>query len=169
MNAVTRFAAHGTRTISFMLGGIVLSVWAASLIWSTDVSQITRWTLDVLGIGFIVLLVGLIFIAAFSLVRLSGAETHDYHPRFWLEIGLQAAGGVATLALTFTLLGISLGIGGLAGQPLTPETVQPIIRDLTANFSLAFMTTVIGLPVAAVLRAILLIANEKRISEERTL
>jgi len=169
VSTLARFAGHGNRTISFILGGAVLSIWTASLIWSTDASQIGRWTLDVLGIGFIVLLVGLIIISVFSLVRLSGAETQDHRSRFWLEVGLQAAGGVATLALTFTLLGISLGIGGLAGQPLTPETVQPIIRDLTANFSLAFMTTVIGLPIAAALRALLLVANEKRLSERRTL
>jgi len=80
---------------------------------------------------------------------------------FWLEVGLHGANGVSTLALTFTLLGISLGIGTLAEQELTPETVQVIIGDLTKHFSLAFLTTVVGLPSAAVLRAILSISHQR--------
>ena len=63
----------------------------------------------------------------------------------WRAAGLQAASGIATFALTFTLFGISIGIGSLAEQPLTPETVRVVIADLTGQFSLAFMTTVIGL------------------------
>tara|TARA_B100000683_G_scaffold220295_1_gene217084 strand:- start:1019 stop:1255 length:237 start_codon:yes stop_codon:yes gene_type:complete len=74
---------------------------------------------------------------------------------------MQTANGVTTLALTFTLLGISLGIGGLAEQNLTPETVQTVIRDLTANFSLAFMTTVVGLPMSAILRALLVVSHNR--------
>jgi hypothetical protein len=46
--------------------------------------------------------------------------------------------------------------------------VQAVIRDLTANFSLAFMTTVVGLPVSACLRALLVISAKKPVSEERT-
>jgi len=67
-----------------------------------------------------------------------------------------------TLALTYTLLGISLGIGTLAGQELTPETVRGVIQDLTANFSRAFLTTVIGLPVSAALRAVLVVTHGRR-------
>ena len=66
------------------------------------------------------------------------------------------------LALTYTLFGISLGIGSLAGQGLTPETVESVIRNLTASFSLAFMTTVIGLPLSALLRAALVVVHGRR-------
>jgi hypothetical protein len=79
----------------------------------------------------------------------------------WFEAGVQAANGVTTLALTFTLLGISLGIGTLAGQELTPETIQPVIRKMTANFSLAFMTTVIGLPISALLRSMIIVTHAR--------
>ena len=40
-------------------------------------------------------------------VRLLRGDASDV----WFEAGIQAANGVTTLALTFTLLGISLGIG----------------------------------------------------------
>ena len=108
------------------------------------------------------LLAALILTTAFSWVRMrhDGKEGGNPDKRdFWFETGMQAANGVTTLALTYTLLGISLGIGSLATQELTPETIQPIVRSLTANFSLAFMTTVIGLPASALLRALLQITH----------
>ena len=86
--------------------------------------------------------------------------------RPWFETGVQSANAIATLALTYTLLGISLGIGGLAGQELNPTTIPSIIKNLTEHFSMAFMTTVIGLPVAAVLRSTLLVTFSR--AEERT-
>ena len=76
----------------------------------------------------------------------------------WLEGGLHAANAVSTVTLTYTLL----GIGTLADQDLTPDTVQGVIRALTNHFSLAFMTTVIGLPAAAALRELLLITEAGR-------
>ena len=79
----------------------------------------------------------------------------------WVEIGLHAAGGIATLALTFTLLGISLGIGSLSDQTLSPETIQEVIKGLTEHFSMAFMSTVVGLPVSAALRAVLLVTRSR--------
>ena len=75
---------------------------------------------------------------------------------------MHAAQGVATLALTFTLLGISLGIGSLADNQLTPDTIQSVISQLTNRFSMAFMTTVIGLPVSAVLRTGLAVTYARR-------
>ena len=50
----------------------------------------------------------------------------------------------------------------LAGKELTPDTVQVVIRGLTENFSLAFMTTVVGLPVSAVLRTLLLVTSARK-------
>ena len=88
---------------------------------------------------------------------------------FWTEAGLQAANGIATLALTYTLLGISLGIGTLAEQELTPETVRHVIRGLTSQFSLAFMTTVVGLPTAAILRTLLVVTHAQKQGQQLTL
>jgi len=159
MRAFTNIIIHGSRAASYMLGSIVIVTALLALSISQDISTVANWAIDVLGMGFIALLGGLIFITVFSLVRMLAAGEHENEQNFWLEVGLQSANGVTTLALTFTLLGISLGIGGLAAQQLSPETVQAVIRDLTGNFSLAFMTTVIGLPVSAGLRALMTIAH----------
>lgn len=159
--ALSRNMAHGSQAASYLLGGLVLATAIAVTLLSQDVSAITGWALDVLGAGFLTLLAGLIFTTLFSLVRMNAAGIAGDDRAYWFAVGMQAANGVTTLALTFTLLGISLGIGSLAGQELTPDTVQGVIRDLTANFSLAFMTTVVGLPVSAVLRALLVISSKK--------
>jgi hypothetical protein len=163
MTGLLKSLSHGSQAASYVLGGVVLVGAAASLIVSRDATVIAGWVFDVLGVGFLVLLGLLIFVSAFSLVRMTARGVTKFDAAFWLEVGVQAANGVTTLALTFTLLGISLGIGGLAGQELTPQTVQPVIRDLTADFSLAFMTTVVGLPISAGLRAALLITHEKHL------
>lgn len=159
--ALSRNMAHGSQAASYFLGGLVLATAIAVTLLSQDVSAITGWALDVLGAGFIALLAGLIFVTLFSLVRMNADDIAEADREYWYAVGMQAANGVTTLALTFTLLGISLGIGSLAGQDLTPDTVQAVIRDLTANFSLAFMTTVVGLPVSAALRALLVISSKK--------
>ncbi|MFT6542037.1 MAG: putative membrane protein [Maricaulis maris] len=159
--ALSRNMAHGSQAASYLLGGLVLATAIAVTLLSQDVSAITGWALDVLGAGFIALLAGLIFVTLFSLVRMNADDIAEADREYCYAVGMQAANGVTTLALTFTLLGISLGIGSLAGQDLTPDTVQAVIRDLTANFSLAFMTTVVGLPVSAALRALLVISSKK--------
>lgn len=163
MRAVARTLAVGSQTASYMLGGLALITAIVVAIAARDTAEIAHWALDVLGAGFLFLLGSLIFVTLFSLVRMVQYRSTAGDRDFWCEVGMQAANGVTTLALTFTLLGISLGIGSLAGQALTPETVQGVIRDLTANFSLAFMTTVIGLPVSALLRAVLAIARGRMI------
>lgn len=164
--ALSRNVAHGSQAASYLLGGLVLATAIAVTLLSQDVSAITGWALDVLGGGFLVLLTGLIFLTLFSLVRMNTADNAEADREYWFAFGMQSANGVTTLALTFTLLGISLGIGSLAGQDLTPDTVQGVIRDLTANFSLAFMTTVVGLPVSAALRALLVISSKKPAPEK---
>ncbi len=60
-----------------------------------------------------------------------------------------------------------LGIGSLAEQGLSPETVQSVVRELTRHFSLAFLTTVLGLPTSAALRALLLV-TEARLEARQT-
>ncbi len=163
MNNVLHMADSGSRALSYLLGALCIGLAVAVFATSMAPTAIAEWTLEVFGISFVVLFATLVFLSLYAWVRMGQlAERRD----FWLEVGLHGANGVSTLALTFTLLGISLGIGTLADQELTPDTVQPIIRDLTKHFSLAFLTTVVGLPSAAVLRAILSISHQRKCAEE---
>ncbi|MBK19965.1 MAG: hypothetical protein CMM52_14125 [Rhodospirillaceae bacterium] len=148
-----------SRALSYFLGAGAVTLAAAVILTAQPVAQIAEWAQNVLGWAFVVLLSSLILITLFSWVRMLSDDASD--DTVWFETGVQAANGVTTLALTFTLLGISLGIGTLSGQELTPETIQPVIRKMTANFSLGFMTTVIGLPVSALLRGLIVITHAR--------
>jgi len=158
----------GLRTTSYVLGGVVLALAVASAAGPFDTADIAAWAERVFGTTFTVLFTALIAAALFCWVRMHQhkAEAAKYRP--WLEAGMHASSGVATLALTYTLLGISLGIGSLADQELTSDTVNAVIQGLTGHFSMAFMTTVIGLPTAAALRALLLVTNAVYASRQRS-
>ncbi len=165
LNKVRFFADNLSRTISYFLGIIALVLGGAVVITKTSVGEVTSWAEQILGFGFLGLFGFLVAGSLYSLLNMHRYKNSTLC-NVWLETGLNLSGGVTTLALTFTLLGISLGIGGLAEQVLTPETVQDVIRDLTAQFSLAFMTTVIGLPTAAFLRGALLISHSHLMSQQ---
>lgn len=170
MRVIAHAFGVGSRAASYMLGVVVLAMAAIVVTTAASATDIAAWARDVLGGTFVTLLGALIFVAVLSWVKVVDPHTPQARARIWLEAGLQAANGVTTLALTYTLFGISLGIGSLAETTLTPETVHGVIRTLTANFSLAFMTTVVGLPVSVLLRALLMVSQARRdadpISEE---
>lgn len=146
------------RGISYVLGGAVLVFAAATLATHKPPSDLVALAGRIFGPGFII---------AYALLLLAGLvcwRKQVRHPGhlLWSRAALQAASGIATLALTFTLLGISLGIGSLAEQRLSPETIHDIIAALTAQFSMAFMTTVVGLPTSAALRALVVLTDARR-------
>ena len=166
MRQTMELMGTASQASSYLIGGLVLLLAVAVLATGAPVSEVTSWAWDVLGLTFAGLLTALVFGALFCWVRL-GAEQDAARRAFWLTAGVQAANGIATLALTYTLLGISLGIGSLAGQELTPDTVQGVIQSLTKSFSMAFMTTVIGLPSSALLRSMLVVSGA-RVSNRRS-
>ncbi|MDY6920330.1 MAG: hypothetical protein SV765_08960 [Pseudomonadota bacterium] len=133
----------------YLSGCLVIALALVSYATAMSTEEILVWLLEIFTPAFAVLFIGLISVAGYSLLQLDGSGWD----RFWLECALQAAAGLATLALTFTLLGISLGIGTLAQQELHPDTIAKVIQSLTGHFSTAFMTTVVGLPAAAIVRA----------------
>ncbi len=158
LSAVGSGVDSGSRTLSVFLGVVVLGLFAAAAATSLDAGDIMRWARQVFGITFLIALSALVVTALHCWMRLAADTTLDAAR---LETGLHAANGIATLALTYTLAGISLGIGSLAGHDLGPETIQVVIGELTRHFSMAFMTTVVGLPASAVLRAMLMIKTRR--------
>lgn len=138
------------------LGALLLIVLA-----DIPPGQAIGWALGALGPGFVVLLLTLTLVALMALTRVHDAPSVE-DLLLWRDAGLHAASAIATMALTWTLLGISLGIGTLAETDLSPDTVQGVIAELTQHFSMAFLTTVIGLPVATLLRALIGVAAANR-------
>lgn len=161
MRRMVRLIETASQTTSLLLGGFVIASALVVMVTSTNLADITSWVSDMLGVTFAGVFVSLVFLALFCLVKVGKAQESGGDLQPWLTAGVQSANGIATLALTYTLLGISLGIGSLAGQELNPDTIHVVIRGLTENFSMAFMTTVVGLPTSAFLRSILLIEAKR--------
>lgn len=146
-----------TSVLLTLIGLAVIVLAMFSYLTEQPLVYIFQWLDRMFSVAFIVIFSLLIALSAFAIVQLRDTEQAHY----WHEVGQQAGNGIATLALTFTLLGISLGIGTLAEQPLTPENIQLMISGLTKQFSMAFMTTVVGLPAATIVRALVSIKYQR--------
>lgn len=150
------------QSLSLFLGLVVIVTAIATFATGMSPSRILEWSLDMLGGGFLLLLSVLVLTAMFCCVQLIHSMHHaqaDLERQKWVQAGLQCCNGIATLALTFTLLGISLGIGQLSNSSLTPDSIDKVIATLTDDFSMAFLTSVIGLPLSAILRTVLIVLN----------
>lgn len=156
-----RWGAAASRAMSLLLFATALGALLLIVLADIPPGQALAWALGALGPGFVVLLLALTLVALMALVRVHDAPSVE-DLLLWRDAGLHAASAIATMALTWTLLGISLGIGTLAETDLSPDTVQAVIAELTQHFSMAFLTTVIGLPVATLLRALIGVAAANR-------
>ncbi len=112
----------GSRTLSCFLGVVVLGLFAAAMATPLDAGDVIRWAREVFGVTFLLALSALAVTALHCWMRLEAGGAVDGAR---LETGLHAANGIATLALTYTLLGISLGIGSLANHDLGPRRSRP--------------------------------------------
>ena len=161
MQSITKFYGAGSLALSGFLGLTIIGLAIAVFATPMDVGELINWTEQIFGVVFIIIIGAMAYMALLAIVQIRaippGAPSH----RSWFETGMQSANGIATLALTYTLLGISLGIGSLATKILSPETIQDVIRGLTEHFSMALMSTVVGLPISAALRSVLLITRSR--------
>jgi cytochrome b561 len=157
MRSLAGAIGAGSRSISYLLGGVVLVLAIAAALTPLDAAQIADWAHRVFGWAYITLLGVLVFATLVCWTQMQRGDDG----RMWFEAGMHTSSGIAILALTFTLIGVSLGVGTLAEQELTPATVQSVISQLSAHFSLAFMTTVVGLPTSAVMRALISITEAR--------
>ena len=150
-----------SRAISYVIGSAVVALAIGVAFTSWQPERIAAWALKMFGLSFVGILTLLILMTVFCWVHILDAD-NKRDIKFWHETGQHPANGIATLALTYTLFGISMGIGTLSGQDLNPETINGVIKTLTNHFSLAFLTTIVGLPLAAVSRAFISISATKR-------
>lgn len=138
-----------SNAIGLFFGTGIILLALASYLTQMPLADIVTWLQNIFSWSFVVIFSGLFSMAVVAGSSIKSGKNNE----FLYDAGIQAANGISTLALTFTLLGISLGIGTLSDQPLTPSTVNGMIGELTKQFSMAFMTTVVGLPSSAILRA----------------
>ena len=161
-----RSAVPWAKAMSIILGFTTISFAIAVATTGQQLGELIKYSEKIFSGVFITVFFGLIYIAVLAITKIHGQPVDGSGVRPWFETGVQSANAIATLALTFTLLGISLGIGSLSEHELNSTTIPGIIKNLTGHFSMAFMTTVIGLPVSSVLRSALLVTFSR--AEERS-
>lgn len=147
--------AHWLPNICRIVGIGLIFLAAASYMTNMTLLDLLNYVEQIFSFTFILLFTPLVLCGSYALIILNRHSADRAQKIFWFEVGQQSANGISTLALTFTLLGISVGIGTLSQQSLTPESVNEVIGVLTKQFSMAFMTTVVGLPTATLCRALL--------------
>ena len=149
---------QSSQALSILLGSIILGLLFYVSITDNEPSYIFSWANSVLGTTFILIILFLTFGSIICALNIH--NSYLYKKKFWFETGLQLSNLISTIALTYTLLGISLGIGELSSSKLDVDTINQTISKLTEQFSMAFMTSVVGLPLSGVLRSILIICYE---------
>ena len=147
-----------SHALSWFLGSIVIILFMFMMITGQSPNVILDWGLSTLGLLFIIIFSIQLIVSIYCIIQLN--FVNPIYKRFWFEFGLQISNSISTIALTFTLFGISLGIGELSSTNLDITTINKTIGKLTQQFSMAFMTSVIGLPVSAILKSILIINFE---------
>ena len=149
---------QSSQALSILLGSIIILLLFYVSISDFEPFYIYNWVTTVLGYTFLSIV---LFLTLFSIVCiLNICNTKQGEKKFWFETGCQLSNLISTIALTYTLLGISLGIGELSSSNLNVETINQTISQLTKQFSMAFMTSVIGLPLSGIFRSILVICYE---------
>ncbi len=149
---------QSSQALSILLGSIILILLFYATIKGYEPFFIHNWAKSVLGYSFIFLTLTLTLLSLISILNIHNSKI--YEKKLWFETGIQLSNIISTTALTYTLLGISLGIGELSSSNLNVDTINETVSKLTKQFSMAFMTSVIGLPLSAVLRGILVICYE---------
>ena len=149
---------QSSQAISVFLGCILISLVFFVYLTENEPFEVFNMATSILGSTFILLISLLTF---FSIICITNVITLKlYEKKLWFETGIQLSNLISTIALTYTLLGISLGIGELSSSKLDVDTINETISKLTEQFSMAFMTSVVGLPLSGVLRSILIICYE---------
>ena len=158
INYLSMGFSQSSQALSIFLGGIVLILFLYVGYSDANPYFVFEWIVSTLGYSFLIITTFLTLIAIISIININNCKSR--RRKFWFETGLQVSNLISTLALTYTLLGISLGIGELSSSKLDIDTINQTISKLTQQFSMAFMTSVIGLPLSGLLRSILIIIYE---------
>ena len=158
INYLSMGFSQSSQALSIFLGGIVLILFLYVGYSDANPYFVFEWIVSTLGYSFLIITTFLTLIAIISIININNCESRKR--KFWFETGLQVSNLISTLALTYTLLGISLGIGELSSSKLDIDTINQTISRLTQQFSMAFMTSVIGLPLSGLLRSILITIYE---------
>jgi len=97
----------GVRASAVFGGLVVIGLALTLLLFGVAPKDLFAAAKDTLGLLFIALAVGLVLTVMIAAAKIRDTQLDRQLKSVWLHIGLHAANGIATVALTFTLFGIS--------------------------------------------------------------
>ena len=153
---------HFFRVLAILAGLIVILLALILFIFGIAPMDLFTTARDTLGMLFMSLSVGLLMVTMMAIAKIQDPGLERGRKTAWFQIGLHAANGIATVALTFTLFGISAGINQLAAGELDIDSVNAVVTGLTSQFSMAFLTSVIGLPLSALMRVVVVVTGKSK-------
>lgn len=153
---------HLFRVVAILSGLIVILL--ALILFVFGIAPVNLFTTarDTLGMLFMGLSAGLLLVTMMAIAKMRDPCLERDSKSAWFQIGLHAANGIATVALTFTLFGISAGINQLAAGELDIDSINAVVTGLTSQFSMAFLTSVIGLPLSALMRVVVVVTGKSK-------
>ena len=151
---------HFFRVLAIFAGLIVILL--ALILFVFGIAPVSLFTIarDTLGMLFMGLSASLLLVTMMAITKMRDPHLEHGSKAVWFQIGVHAANGIATVALTFTLFGISAGINQLAAGELNIDSVNTVITGLTSQFSMAFLTSVVGLPLSALMRMVVVVTGK---------
>ena len=99
---MTQLASHSVMTVNYsrliiyVLGTVLILLAIASYLTEQRISGLFDWLQQVFGWGYAIFYGGLLGVGLYAWHSLD----NKVHKTYWLELGQQAAGGIATLSLT---------------------------------------------------------------------
>jgi hypothetical protein len=151
---------HLVRTLATLSGLIVILLALILFVFGIAPASLFTIARDTLGMLFMGLSASLLLVTMMAITKMRDPHLEHGSKSVWFQIGLHAANGIATVALTFTLFGISAGINQLAAGELDIDSVNAVITGLTSQFSMAFLTSVVGLPLSALMRMVVVVTGK---------
>ena len=151
---------HLVRILAILAGLIVILLALILFVFGIAPASLFTIARDTLGMLFIGLSASLLLVTMMAIAKMRDPRLAHGSKSVWFQIGLHAANGIATVALTFTLFGISAGINQLAAGELDIDSVNTVITGLTSQFSMAFLTSVVGLPLSALMRMMIVVTGK---------
>ena len=151
---------HLVRTLATLSGLLVILLALILFVFGIAPASLITIARDTLGMLFMSLSASLLLVTMMAITKMRDPHLEHGSKAVWFQIGVHAANGIATVALTFTLFGISAGINQLAAGELDIDSVNAVITGLTSQFSMAFLTSVVGLPLSALMRMVVVVTGK---------
>ena len=151
---------HLVRTLATLSGLLVILLALILFVFGIAPASLFTIARDTLGMLFMSLSASLLLVTMMAITKMREPHLEHGSKAVWFQIGVHAANGIATVALTFTLFSISAGINQLAAGELDIDSVNAVITGLTSQFSMAFLTSVVGLPLSALMRMVVVVTGK---------